>query len=223
MKKVGDKMAFTEQQKEDIIKKYTDEMEVIKLRTNQVFSAINQFEYLEPAVEFKALQLRKIIEQIMLASLITNAEEYKTQYNRLGKEWNARLIARDLERLNPHFFPQPVNNGSDYTIENKPSVLSCEQIIDAYEKMGKYLHSQNPFDNNARDYQAISDFIDEYTKKIIYTLNCHNVTLLGGDVFLNVVMKTKENGHVAVAWFEKCNEEDQKHADQIIKEQQRDS
>ena len=211
---------YSEAQKVEIIKKYTSEMEVIKLRTTQIFTALSKFEYLEPAVEYKALQLRKIIEQIILASLITNADEYKAQYNRLEKEWNAKNIIRDLERLNPDFFPRPVMNRTDYIIEDKQPVISSQQMVDAYKKMGKYLHSKNPFDTARWDYREVSDFIDDFTRRIIYTLNNHNVTLLGGDVFLNVVMEAEDkNGHVSVLWAEKCSVEEQKRADQLIKDQ----
>ena len=99
---------YTNKQQEEIIKKYTDEMEIIKLRTNQIFTVLGKIDYLEPTVEYRALQLRKIIEQILLASLIANADEYKQFYNRLGNEWNARLICRDIERINPAFFPRAV-------------------------------------------------------------------------------------------------------------------
>ena len=79
---------------------------------------------------------------------------------------------------------------------------------------------KNPFDNNQLDYDAISDYIELNMKRIIYTLNCHNVTLLGGDAFLNVVMKSQEHkGQVHAVWFDKCDEEEQQNAEQIIRNQ----
>ncbi len=210
---------YTEAQKEEILNKYVDEMEIIKYRTEQILSADNRFGYKEPAVEFKALQLRKIIEQIFLASLVANAEEYKAYHERLGKEWNARLICQDLERINPDFFPKPVTNGTDYHIENKDGGITSQELIKVYDKLGKYLHSKNPYDENKWDYDAISEYIDLYTKRIIYTLNSHNVTLLGGEVFLNVVMKRKDDGRAYVLWAELCDEEEQQRAEQIIRDQ----
>ena len=60
-----------------ILDKYSYEMGVIKLRMEQIRAAENDFLFLIPMVEFSALQFKKIIEQIILASLITNSEIYK--------------------------------------------------------------------------------------------------------------------------------------------------
>lgn len=60
-----------------ILDKYSYEMEVIKLRMEQIRAAENDIFFLIPMVEFSALQFKKIIEQIILASLITNSETYK--------------------------------------------------------------------------------------------------------------------------------------------------
>lgn len=214
------KHRYTEAQREEILRKYADEMSIIKLRTEQIFSANRKFDYREPAVEYKALQLRKIIEQILLASLVANAEEYKKYHDRLGTEWNAKYISQDLARINPDFFPKAVHNRPDFQIDDKPGGISSQEILKVYDKLGKYLHSKNPFDNSQLDYDAISDYIEFNTKRIIYTLNCHNVTLLGGEAFLNVVMKSQEhNGQVHAVWFDKCDEEEQQNAEQIIRNQ----
>ena len=211
---------YTEEQREEILKKYANEMSIIKLRTEQIFSAISRFDYREPAVEYMALQLRKIIEQILLASLVANAEEYKNYHNRLGTEWNAKYICRDIERINPDFFPKAVNNRPDFQIDDKPGGISSQEILIVYDKLGKYLHSKNPFDNNQWDYNSTAEYIIFNTKRIIYTLNSHNVTLFGGEAFLNVVMKSQEhNGQVHAVWFDKCGEEEQQNAKEIIKAQ----
>ena len=214
------KHKYTEAQRGEILKKYANEMSIIKLRTEQIFSANNRFDYRELAVEYKALQLRKIIEQILLASLVANAEEYKKYYDRLGTEWNAKYICQDLRRINPEFFPKAVNNRPDFQIDDKPEGISSQEILVVYDKLGKYLHSKNPFESNLWDYDAISDYIEFNLKHIIYTLNCHNVTLIGGDAFLNVVMKSQEHkGQVYAVWFDKCDEEEQQNAEQIINNQ----
>lgn len=200
---------YTEEQIKEILTKYTDEMSIIKLRTEQIMSATKRFDYREPAVEYMALQLRKIIEQILLASLVVNAEEYKKYHNRLGTEWNAKYICRDIERINPDFFPLAVNNKPDQ-IDNKPGGISSQEILIVYDKLGKYLHSKNPFDGNQWDYKSAEEYIISNTERIVYTLNTHNVTLLGGESFLNVVMKSQEhNGQVHAVWFDKCDEEKQ--------------
>lgn len=201
---------FSEKEQQEILKKYTDEMEIIKLRTNQIFTAQKRIEYLEPLVEFKALQLRKVIEQILLASLIANSSIYKQYYNRLGSEWNARLICRDIERINPDFFPKAaINQPDEMKIDDAKESMSSEELIAIYEKMGKLLHSHNPF-SDPIDYNSLSSYIDESCKNIIGLLNIHTVKRIGGDAFLFVVMNaSNHNGHVAINWFQKCDEEEQ--------------
>lgn len=80
-------------------------MGIIKLRVEEIKNAPNIIKHWQPLVEYKALHLRKIIEQILLASLIANSEVYQQYYNRLESEWNARYICRDLESIHPKFFP----------------------------------------------------------------------------------------------------------------------
>ena len=202
---------YTNKQQEEIIKKYTDEMEIIKLRTNQIFTALGKIDYLEPTIEYKALQLRKIIEQILLASLIANADEYKQFYNRLGNEWNARLICRDIERINPAFFPRAVINHPDIMkIDDAPDSMNSDELLTIYEKMGRLLHANNPF-STPPDYHKLSEYIDESCKKIMGLLSTHTIRLIGGDDFLFVVMNASNHGgHVAINWFTKCDEEETK-------------
>lgn len=200
---------FTEKQQKDIIQKYTDEMEIIKLRIDQIITITGKIPYLEPTVEYKALQLRKVIEQILLASLVANADEYQRLYNKLGKEWNARLICRDIERINPDFFPRAaINKPEEMKIDDDPNSMTSDELLSIYEKMGKLLHSKNPFASPI-DYSAESAFIDDSCTKIIRFLSVHTIHLIGGDAFLFVVMKaTNHEGRVAINWFEKCDEEE---------------
>ena len=96
---------FTDRHKEEIIQKYKKEMEIIKLRISLVFSLENSLTYLQPTVEFLALQLRKIIEQIVLSSLITTSEKYKEYYHQLGRVWRIDYICQELLEINTDFFP----------------------------------------------------------------------------------------------------------------------
>ncbi len=161
------------------------------------------FRYLEPTVEFKALQLRKIIEQIIVASLRTNSEKYLEFYRRLERDWNARIISRDIARINPGFFPKAaINNPERKTIENKEGAIGCEDLISIYEKLSKYLHSTNPF-SSPIDYQKAHGFINESLDKIVNLLNCHTVELFGEDGFLFVVMNSSNHGgKVGINLFE---------------------
>ena len=189
------------QNRNEIGKKYISEMEIIKLRTDLINNTL--LKYLQPTIEFKALQLRKIIEQILLSSLIANAEKYKEYYKKIGKEWNARCISRDLKRINADFFPRAViDNHREHKIDYKNNALTCDEIIKIYEKLGKLLHSQNPF-NSPIDYKKENIFINNSLKKIVDLLNTHIIKPYGADGFIYVGMKGVEtNGRAFFTWFE---------------------
>ncbi len=184
-----------------VCEKYIGEMEIIKLRTNLINNTL--LKYLQPTIEFKALQLRKIIEQILLSSLIANSEKYKEYYGRLEKDWNARLISRDLARINPDFFPRAVyDDHVKHEIKYKSDALSCDEIIDIYERLSKLLHSQNPFDFPI-DYEKENVFINNSLEKIVYLLNTHIIKPYGTDGFMFVGMRgLNSNGKAFVNWFE---------------------
>ena len=196
-----------EEKKRILINRYASEMEIIKLRVEQIKNASKIIKYWQPMVEYKALHLRKIIEQILLASLIANSEVYQQYYNRLGKEWNARLICRDLERIHPKFFPVAVidDHENQNIFDNLQDSLTSDEVIEMYEKMGKLLHSNNPF-SPFPNYQELSKYIDDCCKKIICFLRVHKTMMYGEKDFLYVIMEEKNSGHVSINWFSLCDE-----------------
>ena len=200
---------YTDKQRETILNKYISEMNIIKQRTNQIRIIGSRIEYLQPIVEYKALQLRKIIEQIMLASLVANSTAYKDFYGRLGGDWNAKLIASDLERVNPDFFPKAVKNDyENHTLIDEPDSMKCEEAIKMYEILSKkLLHASNPF-GCPTDYNEMNQHIDEWTSRIIKLLQTHIVKLIGMDDFLFVIMNSSNHsGNVAINWFERYTQD----------------
>lgn len=176
---------------------------------------------LQFSVEFQALQLRKIIEQIMLASLVANAEEYKKVSEKFGTEWNARLICRDIERINPDFFPKAVIDDHKNQVLNNTDCITSDQLIDIYGKLHKFLHANNPF-GEKYDYQKMSIYILESCKKIINLLNTHTVTLIGGKSILYVVMSSvNNNGNVWIGWADKCDETEYKNYLEQVKSKEK--
>ena len=182
-------------------------MEIIKLRVNEIRKTSKTIKYWQPRVEYKAMHLRKIIEQIFLASLIANAEIYQQYYNRLGKEWNAKYICRDLERIHPNFFPVAVidDHENHHISTNLQDSLTSDDAIEMYDKMGKFLHSDNPFRQHP-NYEKSSKYIDDCCNKIVCLLRVHRIMLYGEKDFLFVIMEEKNSGHVSINWFSQCDE-----------------
>jgi hypothetical protein len=61
-----------------------------------------------PTLESTTLQLRKILELIAFGSLVANKDSYSTVYAKVSKTWNAGDLLRELEDVNPEFYPVPV-------------------------------------------------------------------------------------------------------------------
>lgn len=98
-------------EKEPDIAKYCHQMEEIKLRTNVVTSFLHgqsSAVYTPTTIECACLQIRKILELIAFASLIANKEAYTKVFSKVSKAWNAGDLLKELERVNPGFYPVPV-------------------------------------------------------------------------------------------------------------------
>jgi hypothetical protein len=93
------------------IEKYCGLMEEIKLRMNVVeffISGKGHALYEPPTIESTTLQLRKILELIAFGSLVANKDSYSAVYAKVSKTWNAGDLLRELEDVNPEFYPAPV-------------------------------------------------------------------------------------------------------------------
>jgi hypothetical protein len=98
-------------EKEPDIGKYCYQMEEIKLRINVVSSFLygqSSAVYAPATVECVCLQIRKILELIAFASLIANKEACTKVFAKVSKAWNAGELLKELERVNPDFYPVPV-------------------------------------------------------------------------------------------------------------------
>src|SRR6267154_4901847 len=86
-------------------------MEEVKRRISVVdffFTGGGHALYVPTTVESVGLQLRKVMELIAFGSLVANKDAYSTMYAEFAKHWNARLLLRDLARINQDFYPKPV-------------------------------------------------------------------------------------------------------------------
>lgn len=89
---------------------YHDCLYEIKRRIGVIADHLNKKtteRYLIIEVETICLQFRKILEKIMLMSLVANKEAYAEQNAKFAKHYHAERIMRDLERINPDFYPVP--------------------------------------------------------------------------------------------------------------------
>jgi hypothetical protein len=97
-----------------IINNYASIMEEAKLRLDWINTAASGIITVLPGTplrEFCFLQLRMLCEVIALACLVAHGDIPATRAKRLQREWSPDRILAELEKLHPHFFPQPGREG----------------------------------------------------------------------------------------------------------------
>ncbi|MFZ2863766.1 MAG: hypothetical protein WA440_03365 [Ignavibacteriaceae bacterium] len=159
-------------------------------------------------IEFCCLQTRKILELIALGSLIANKRHFEEQKIKFEKFWHAELILKDIERLNPNFYPSPIkeNPHSNPTIkmdwqELKEGYLTKEDFLKVYEKCGKIMHADNPFGSKT-DLDYYEKQIDIWINKIIRLLNSHLIKLVDDTNLYLIHMQEERDDKVHVYTFE---------------------
>lgn len=165
---------------------YLRNMQKIKWRITaikDVFSKKRTTTYQHTNIEFCMLQIRKILELIALSSLISDADVYRAQLSNVEKMWNARLILRDLERINPDFYPKAIiidPNDKDNWLDKEEPYLTKEDFVRIYEKCGHFLHEDSPFKTETdiqHDYESIWKEMPIWVGLIISLLNTHLIHL----------------------------------------------
>jgi len=154
--------------------------------------------YLVIEVETVCLQFRKVLEKIALMSLVANKKLYAKQHEKFAKHYHAERIMNDLERINPNFYPVPIErlkseDGVDKLVEVENGYLTKEEFVKIYEKCGGMMHAQNPFASE-KPIIEISENFSNWLKKIYNLLNYHKISLFGGEKMLVEIMERTDNG-----------------------------
>ena len=135
--------------------KYADCMEEIKRRTEVINAFLTgkcHAMYIQTTAESISLQIRKILELIVLASLAANRSEYARLRKNFQKDWNAKRILETLEKANPRFYPTPNRQvvdretGQVVSLEDvKSGFLTKHDYTALYDTCSGLLHADNPF------------------------------------------------------------------------------
>ena len=153
-----------------------------------------------PAVKIEtvALQIRRIIESIALASLVANEPLYKKEAENFKKLWRTKEIFKTIEKWNPNYYPKPIEpfqgryqygdiEGNIKLIED--GFMTRDMCIEVYNKCSAILHSRNPFDDDQdRDYDQFYSQVPDWIIQIVQLLNCHVFRLIGSNDFYVVHM-----------------------------------
>ena len=147
-------------------------------------------------IETLALQIRRIIESIALASLVANEPLYREKVEQFKKLWRLAKIFEEIEKRNPDFYPKPIQHFEpryESNIESKiqfieDGFMTRDMCLEVYDKCGDMLHPQNPFDDKKRDYEKFYSQVRDWINHIVQLLNCHVFRLVGSNDFYVVHM-----------------------------------
>ena len=190
--------------------KYCQLMEEVKRRTAVVKHFLDGPQhalYEATAIESACLQIRKILELVVLGSLVANQSAWDGSLRELRNAWNANDILRRLRRINPDFYPQPVNELPQTgpiksTIVNREDDFLAEDMFaDVYGRLGGIIHANNPIGGPV-DYEYWKAEVPKWMRLIINLLNSHQVRVLDNPNMFLIHMNDESNGNVTGYVFE---------------------
>jgi hypothetical protein len=187
----------------DDIQKYLALIEEIKLRVKAIDGLLANANSDSPqfiSIESIGLQFRKVLELIAFSSLISNKVVYTAAYDDFSKTWNAELLMKDLERVNPDFYPQPVIEhrnpevGVTAMLEPmKSGFLTLKAFVKVYKKCGALVHASNP-NGSKLDYKFYSSRFPIWREEIVNLLKSHRIRLTGSESFYLIHAEERHNG-----------------------------
>lgn len=182
--------------------KYRGLLVEIKRRTEVldtfIFRQTNTL-YLPPTLESASLQVRKILELIAFGSLVANLEIFSSEYKKFSKYWNASLMLKDMERVNPNFYPKPIIQKKSEKpgvkmdlLDRKDNFLTQDDFIKVYEKCGAIMHADNPYGSKV-DYGYYDEQLLVWRNKIVNLLNAHTIKLVNDNNLYLFQMGAKDS------------------------------
>lgn len=163
-------------------------------------------------MEFVAIQLRKVLELICLLSLIANKKAYSKAQEKFAEHWNAKLILKDLERVNPNYYPVPLyfaglnKEGNKHFEKLESGFLSKVDLLFLYNKCSKALHAMNPYSNSTTI--NFKKSIDDWVQSIIQLLSLHHIILVGTENTWLVQLNSSEDNKAHVLATTPVSKED---------------
>jgi hypothetical protein len=138
--------------------------------------------------ELVYLQFRKVLEEIAFSSLAANKTEYAALHANFSKHWKAEKILQELEKLNPDFYPHPLeaptsSPGIHHFDQLSSGFLTREEFADLYDISSQVLHTRNPYSQDDPVIQARYSG-DQWLSRIQRLLSWHSVQLLSGEIIV---------------------------------------
>lgn len=177
----------------EVIKIYLDNMRDVKKRISYAENQIDLFNKSNNnfILENVILHLRKALECIAYASIAPNKDAYvkfrsnATKQADFKKDYHGRKILEQLEKINKDFYPLPlaepelVGDRQWHFDRLNSGYLTKEEYCKLYDRLGKFLHADNPWDSNKGYLNFAKDIVENFQK--IKLLLQRHVTFVQGE------------------------------------------
>ena len=162
----------------EVIKVYLDNMRDVKKRILYAESQIDLFNKSKNnfILENAILHLRKALECIAYASIAPNKDAYakfrldaKKQTD-FRKDYHGGKILEQLEKINKDFYslpltePELICDGQWHFDKLKSGYLTKNEYSKLYDRLGKFLHSDNPWGSNKGYLDFAKDILKNFQK-----------------------------------------------------------
>lgn len=137
-----------------------------------------------PNVESAALQLRQVLELVMLSTLVTHRNNFTIAEKKLRKSdhSDAKML---VESINPDWYPVPYVDGVDSVTGQRSMVPISDGFLAksdwgrAYGRMSDIMHGHNPFADRAEP-SFLAKEVADLAARLIKLLNQHWIFLPDG-------------------------------------------
>lgn len=136
----------------DDVERYANLLRGLKARMRLVTETLQSAPQNQPNAELIAVQLRIVLELVVLGSLITHRNEIGAVVTALHKK-NAREARMLARRVNPAYWPKPVEQfpaPSGRLKDVTEGYLTEAEWGPAYGFLSDLLHAKNPYRNTVR-------------------------------------------------------------------------
>ncbi|MFS2139441.1 hypothetical protein [Duganella sp. Dugasp56] len=139
-------------------------------------------------LESATLQLRKAMEAIAFAAIAPNKQMYAAfrgnaaKPTRISDEYHAGKIFHGLHQVNTDFYPDPLLQETKIAPNawhfGKPfdGYMKKKDFERLYERLGKFLHADNPWGND-KGWKNFAQDLPEAIRKIRALLKKHKTTI----------------------------------------------
>ena len=196
-------------------KAYLTIMEEIVFRTNVIDGLVSKeinMKYKATQIETMVLQVRMIIELITLGSLAANKPVFEENLQKFKKLYRPKDILRDIERLNPKFYPEPIvhiqatdDSQKGKFVHLKSGFMNPDELIEVHGRCGDMLHAKNPYGKGIdySDYNHYEGIVINWVKRIKTLLNTHLIKPLDQNRIYKVWMLDKETRRPRMQTFQR--------------------